>query len=79
MQKLLPVIILILGITACSETPIEEQGPEVIAEMEKQIESDALSLEQAADEAVKILEEDIADDLAAEGITADQPEPVPEN
>lgn len=79
MQKLLPAIALILGITACSETPIEEQGPEAIAEMEKQIESDALSLEQAADEAVKILEEDIADDLAAEGITADQPEPVPEN
>ncbi|MEO9469164.1 hypothetical protein [Parasphingorhabdus sp.] len=79
MQRRFPVCLLAIAITACSETPIEEQGPEAIAEMEKQIESDALSLEQAADEAVKILEEDIADDLAAEGITTEQPEPIPEN
>lgn len=79
MRKLFPACFLTIAISACSETPIEEQGPEAIAEMEKQIESDALSLEQAADEAVKILEEDIAEDLASEGITADQPEPVPEN
>ena len=59
-------VALLLG--ACSETPIEEQGEEAIAEMEEQIAEDAQSLEEAADEAVRALEEDIDDQLTDEGI-----------
>lgn len=58
-----------LMLAACSETPVEEQGDEVIAEMEAEIEADAKSLEEAADEAVKALAEDIDEEMAAEGIS----------
>ena len=58
----------LLMLTACSETPIEEQGEEAIAEQEIQIQEDAQSLEEAADAAVKALEEDIDAELAADGI-----------
>ena len=64
---LLPAIVLL---AACSETPVEDMGEEAIAAHEQQIEEDALSLEQAADEAVKALEEDIDAELNAEGIGA---------
>ena len=57
-----------LLLSACSETPVEEKGDEAIAEMEAQIEEDAKSLEEAADEAVKALAEDIDAELAADGI-----------
>ena len=58
----------LLMLAACSETPIEEQGEEAIAEQEIQIQEDAQSLEEAADAAVKALEEDIDAELAADGI-----------
>ena len=64
---LVPLVVLV---AACSETPVEEQGEEAVAEREMQIEEDALSLEEAADEAVKALEADIDSQLAAEGIRA---------
>ena len=62
---LVPALVML---AACSETPIEEQGEEAIAEQERQIEEDARALEKAADEAVKALEEDIDAELAADGI-----------
>jgi len=70
---LVPAVLLL---ASCSETPVEEKGDAAIAEHEIEIEQDALSLEQAADEAVKVLEEDIDAELAADGIgdPADQPE-----
>ena len=55
-------------VSACSETPIEEQGAEAVAEMEQQIEDDAKTLEQAADEAVEILDAEIQAELEDEGI-----------
>jgi hypothetical protein len=58
----------LLMLAACSEAPMEERGEEAIAELEKQIEDDAQSLELAADEAVKALAEDIDAELAADGI-----------
>ncbi|NCN83252.1 MAG: hypothetical protein GW808_03965 [Sphingomonadales bacterium] len=69
---LVPAVLLL---ASCSETPVEEKGDAAIAEHEIEIEQDALSLEQAADEAVKVLEEDIDAELAADGIgdPADQP------
>ncbi|MEM8918877.1 MAG: hypothetical protein AAGE37_08465 [Pseudomonadota bacterium] len=71
-----------LGIAAllasCSETPIEEQGEEAIAEMERQIEEDARSLEQAAAEALQALEEDIAEELEVDGIGAPDEAPTEE-
>ncbi len=60
----------VLLLAACSETPVEEKGDEAIAEMEAEIEEDAKSLEEAADEAVKALAEDIDAEMAAEGISA---------
>ncbi len=69
----------VLVLAACSETPIEEQGEEAIAEMEKQIQEDAQSLEKAADEAVKALEEDIDAELAADGISGPEPMQLPNN
>ena len=65
-RNLIMPLALLFG--ACSETPVEEKGDEAIAEMEKQIEQDALSLEQAADKAAKALAEDIDAELAADGI-----------
>ena len=62
---LVPALVML---AACSETPIEEQGEEAIAEQEIQIQEDAQSLEEAADAAVKALEEDIDAELAADGI-----------
>lgn len=67
-----------LALAACSETPVEEQGDEAIAETEKQIQEEAQSLEEAADEAVKLLEQDIDAQLAADGIGAPAAEAVPE-
>ena len=72
---LVPLVVLV---AACSETPVEEQGEEAVAEREMQIEEDALSLEEAADEAVKALEADIDSQLAAEGIRAPSAEPAAE-
>lgn len=72
---LVPLVVLV---AACSETPVEEQGEEAVAEREMQIEEDALSLEEAADEAVKALEADIDSQLAAEGIRAPSAESAAE-
>tara|TARA_R110000824_G_scaffold179703_2_gene359989 strand:- start:800 stop:1051 length:252 start_codon:yes stop_codon:yes gene_type:complete len=69
---LIPVALVLAG---CSETPVEEKGDEAIAEHEQQIQEEAQSLEKAADEAVRALEEDVDAELAADGIgdPADQP------
>lgn len=60
--------LLLLG---CSETPIEEQDDAAAAEIEKQIEGDAKSLEEAAAEAVNVLETEIEDDLVSAGYGID--------
>jgi hypothetical protein len=67
-----------LILAACSETPVEEKGDEAIAEHEIQIEQDAQSLEEAADKAVKALEEDIDAELASDGIAEPAAKPQPE-
>ncbi|MEO9600942.1 hypothetical protein [Parasphingorhabdus sp.] len=59
-----------LLLAACSETPIDEQGAAAIAELEQQIQEDAQSLEEAAAEAVRTLEEEIDAEMAEDGITA---------
>ncbi len=69
----------LLVVAACSETPVEEQGEEAIAEREIEIEEDARSLEEAADEAVRALEEDIDAELAAEGIGGPEPMQLPDS
>ncbi|AMO71828.1 hypothetical protein [Sphingorhabdus sp. M41] len=68
-MRLVPLLALTgMILAACSETPVEEKGDAAIAEMEAEIEQDAQTLEEAADEAVKALAEDIDAELAAEGI-----------
>lgn len=62
---ILPVALIV---AACSETPIDEQGDAAIAELEKEIEEEAQTLEEAADEAYLALEADIDSELAADGI-----------
>ncbi|MEO9634975.1 MAG: hypothetical protein ABJF89_14525 [Parasphingorhabdus sp.] len=64
---ILPVVLIA---TACSETPIDEQGDAAIAALEKQIEEEAQTLEEAAEEAYLVLEEDIDAELAADGLGA---------
>lgn len=77
LRVLVPVALMLAG---CSETPVEEKGDEAIAEHEQQIHKDAQSLVQAADEAVRAMEEDIGAELAADGIgdPAAQPPAPPE-
>ena len=60
MKGLSIVPLLAIALSACSENPIEEQGEDAIAELDRQIERDANSLEEAADEAVQALEAEIA-------------------
>lgn len=67
-----------LLLAGCSETPVEEKGDAAIAEMDTQIEQEAQSLEEAADEAVKALAEDIDAELAADGIADPAAETPPE-
>lgn len=67
----------LLMLAACSETPVEEQGEEAMAEQEKQIEEDARSLEEAADEAVRALEREIDVELADDGIGGPEPKQLP--
>ncbi|WP_430414546.1 hypothetical protein [Parasphingorhabdus sp.] len=70
MQKSSILLCLPLLLIGCSETPIAEQGDEEILEMENQIDAEAQSLEQAAEEAVQILEEEIEAELADDGVSA---------
>lgn len=64
------VPVIVVALAACSETPVEEQSEEVRAEMEKQIQTDANSLEEAAAEAVTVLEQEIDAELANDGVSA---------
>ncbi len=75
MKGLSIVPLLAIALSACSETPIEEQGEDAIAELDRQIERDANSLEEAADEAVQALEAEIAAELEDDGITAPETGP----
>lgn len=75
LHRLLAPAVLLLA--SCSETPVEEKGDEAIAEHEQQIQEDAQSLEQAADEAVKVLESDIDAELAADGVGDPATQPAP--
>lgn len=70
MQLSPALLCLLLLLVACSETPIAEQGDEEIIEMEKQIDAEAQTLEEAAEEAVNILEEEIDAELADDGVSA---------
>lgn len=72
------ILPLALLLAACSETPVEEMGDEAIAEMEREIQEDAQSLEEAADAAVKVLEEEIDAQLADDGIGAPEAVSLPE-
>ena len=58
----------LFALAACSEAPLEDQSERAAAEIEKQIQGDAKSLEAAADEAVKILKSEIDEDLKADGV-----------
>ncbi len=49
-------------LTACSAKPAEDMQPAADKGTEKQIEKDAKSIEQAADEATKLIEEDARSD-----------------
>ncbi len=73
MMRRLPLLVAISILTACSEAPLEDQSEEAAAEIEKQIQGDAKSLEEAADEAVRVLESEIEEELTADGFAR----PVP--
>lgn len=62
----------VLVLSACSDAPLEDQGEEEVAAIEKQIEGDAKSLEAAADEAVRELKSEIETDLSADGVASSE-------
>lgn len=64
-------------LAACSEVPLEDQSEEAAAEIEKQIEGDAKSLEEAAAESVKVLESEIEEELQADGFQRPVPTTSP--
>lgn len=71
---ILAPIVLCMG---CSETNLDELDDDEIAETEKEVEADAQSLEEAADEAVKVLQAEIQTELDNEGVGAVQAAPEP--
>ncbi len=73
------ILSIAIALAACSETKVEQQDATTIAELEKVIEAEAKSLEEAAEEAVKILDSEIESELEAEGVMApDENEPAAE-
>ncbi|VAW00890.1 hypothetical protein MNBD_ALPHA04-1921 [hydrothermal vent metagenome] len=64
-----PILLVAISLAACSETKVEQQDAATVAELEKVIEAEAKSLEEAAKEAVKILDAEIESDLKSEGVT----------
>ncbi|GAB5489445.1 MAG: hypothetical protein Pars2KO_30150 [Parasphingorhabdus sp.] len=74
-----PFVLILLFATflgACSETDLDILDKAELEEVEKQVETSAQSLEEAADEAVKVLEEEIQLSLDEDGIGTDQQGPV---
>ena len=70
-MKPLSLFILTFALVAgCSETNLDDLGDSELDEIENQIEEDAKSLTEAADEAVKLLEEEVQSELDADGIGA---------
>lgn len=63
MNRYLSLLVPLTLVAACSETNLDDLDAEEIAETEKQVEAEAKSLEEAADEAVKILESEIQAEL----------------
>lgn len=55
-------------LAACSETNLDDLNDGELEEIEKQVEEDAKSLIEAADEAVIAMEEDIQAELNADGV-----------
>ncbi len=61
MKRFRPLIALSL-LVACSKQPADDMQPVASKGTEKQIEKNAKSIEQAADEAAKLIEEDARSD-----------------
>lgn len=55
-------------LVGCSETNLDDLDEGELDEIESQVEKDATSLTEAADEAVKLLEEEIQSELDSDGI-----------
>lgn len=75
-----PIAIMILSIammTACSEPDLSDMDEEELEDIERQVEADAKSLADAADEAVKVLEEEVQAELDEDGIGANTESPTP--
>lgn len=75
-----PIAIMILSIammTACSEPDLSDLDEGELEDIERQVEADAKSLADAADEAVKVLEEEVQAELDEDGIGANTEPPTP--
>ncbi|MEP2989003.1 MAG: hypothetical protein ABJN65_03880 [Parasphingorhabdus sp.] len=75
-----PITFLILPLfltAACSETNLDDLDQGELDEIEKQVTEDAQSLEEAADEAVKVLEQEVRTELDDDGVSASVPPPTP--
>ncbi len=75
-----PVTFFILPLflaTGCSETNLDDLDQGGLDEIEKQVEEDAQSLEEAADEAVKVLEQEVSAELDDDGVNTSVPSPTP--
>lgn len=68
MRKMTILALFCLLVSGCSETNLDDLDETELNEIEAEIEEEAKSLEEAAAEAVKILEEEIQTDLNDAGV-----------
>ena len=67
-MKRIALVLLPISLVACSETEVDQEDEAAVAKVVKEIEQEAKSLEEAADEAVNILDAEIQAELESEGI-----------
>lgn len=70
MKHLYLSIFPLVMVAGCSETNLDDLDNQELEQIENQVTEDAQSLTEAADEAVKLLEEEIQSELDADGVGA---------
>ncbi len=77
MKSIAFIILPIAMMTACSDPNLSDLDEGELKDIERQVEEGAKSLTDAADEAVKVLEEEVQAELDEDGIGANTESPAP--
>ncbi len=77
MKRLIYLLAPLSLATGCSETNMDDLNEDELTEIEAEVEVNAKTLEEAADEAVKVLEQDIETELDEDnfGVPTESPSP----